>query len=119
MKVALLLIDLQNDFLDVPNLEPAANEIVERATTLCDRCRVLGIPIIHIWTTINADVDNRMTHWQRNNQWRCVQGTSGHQVPQSLHPNSQEIIIKNIYSYFTARYKSNIVASPNLSKRVS
>lgn len=102
MHAALLLIDLQQDFLNKPNLEPSAGEIVEQATKLLQGCRHYSLPIIHIWTTIFPERDNRMPHWQRANRFLCLEGTPGHAVPATLSPRFQEefIIHKTFYSGF-------------------
>lgn len=108
MHAALLLIDLQQDFLSKPDLEPSAGEIVERATTLLQGCRNYSLPIIHIWTTISPERDNRMPHWKRDNRLLCLEGTPEHAVPQTLSPRVHEefIIHKTFYRLGKAKQKS-------------
>ncbi|MEC4895522.1 MAG: aldehyde dehydrogenase family protein [Oscillatoria sp. PMC 1051.18] len=101
MQAALLLIDLQEDFLSKPNLEPSAGEIVRGTTILLQGCRHYSLPVIHIWTTISPKPDNRMPHWQKQGRFLCLAGTPGHAVPPSLRPVPQEFIIhKTFYSGF-------------------
>jgi len=102
MKPAVLLIDLQNDFLISPSLEPSAGKVVEQTTKLLHACRTLSIPVIHVWTTVNPEDDQRMPHWKGMGKWSCVEGTVGHTPPEPLSPlESEKIIYKTFFSAFS------------------
>jgi alpha-ketoglutaric semialdehyde dehydrogenase len=99
MKSALLLIDLQQDFL-VPNnlhpsadLQPPAVVLVARAAELLRACRHRKIPVIHIWTTVDREKNIRLPHWRAQNRWMCVAGTPGHETPDPLRPLAGESIV--------------------------
>ena len=83
MKSALLLIDLQQDFLE---LQPAAPLLIPRAAKLLRACRERKIPIIHVWTTVDREKNIRLPHWRAENRWMCVAGTPGHETPKPLQP---------------------------------
>ncbi len=93
MKPALLLIDLQNDYLASPNLQPPAVELIRKAAALLAECRQSKIPVIHIWTTVRRDDDRRLPHWRAENRWQCELGTSGHATPDVLQPLPGELVI--------------------------
>ena len=97
MKPALLLVDLQHDFLRAPGLEPPAGEVVARAAALLQACRKLQVPVIHAWLTIPRDKDVRMPHWKRANKWACVEGTQGHATPEALRPVGSEAVVQKTY----------------------
>jgi acyl-CoA reductase-like NAD-dependent aldehyde dehydrogenase len=93
MKPALLLVDLQADYLATSDLQPSADTLIQRSAALLAHCRRQKIPVIHIWTTIHREDDRRLPHWRRENRWQCVAGTSGHATPEPLKPLSGETVI--------------------------
>ena len=93
MKSALLLIDLQQDFL-ASELQTPASLLITRAAELLRACRGRKIPIIHVWTTVERGKPNAFPHWQTSNQWKCVAGTPGHEAPEPLRPIAGESIIR-------------------------
>ena len=93
MKPALLLVDLQGDYLASPGLQPAAENLIGRTAALLAACRQRHIPVIHVWTTIHRDDDRRLPHWKKSNRWQCVTGTAGHKTPASLQPLANETVI--------------------------
>jgi acyl-CoA reductase-like NAD-dependent aldehyde dehydrogenase len=101
MKPALVLIDLQMDFLAAAGLEPAAGQVLDRCARLLAGSRQRQIPILHIWTTVQRQADDRMPHWKAANTWRCVMGTPGHEPPASVRPVGDETIVhKHFFSGF-------------------
>lgn len=102
MNSALLLVDLQNDFLSAANLEPGRGEIIERTSALLESCRTRSIPVIHILTTVSRKDDERMPHWKAQNRWSCESGSAGHETPESLRPAIGETVMhKTRFSAFT------------------
>ncbi len=93
MKPALLLVDLQGDYLAAAGLQPAADALTARTAELLHGCRELRVPVIHLWTTVHRDDDRRLPHWKKNNRWQCVAETTGHKTPKSLAPLKSEIIV--------------------------
>jgi alpha-ketoglutaric semialdehyde dehydrogenase len=103
MKPALLLVDLQYDFLRTPVLYPAAEDITERAGALLDGFRAAALAIFHIWTSVSCERDDRMPHWVRAGKWACVEGTPGHATPDALRPKPGEYVIrKTFFSGFSS-----------------
>jgi len=101
MNSALLLIDLQNDYLRAPGLQPAAGQLIENVGRLVHAARKRWIPVIHVWTTIRREDDRRMPHWKRADKWLCVEGTEGHATPPALSPLPAETVIhKTHFSAF-------------------
>jgi len=101
VKPALLLIDVQNDFLRAPELAPSTTEFVRGAARLLDGCRGLALPVVHIWTTVRREDDRRMPHWVREDKWMCVAGTEGHATPVQLRPRLGEAVVnKTFFSAF-------------------
>lgn len=92
MKSALLLIDLQQDFL-ASELQTSASLLIARAAELLRACRERKIPVIHVWTTVERGKPNAFPHWQTSNRWKCVAGTPGHKTPEPLHPLAGESIV--------------------------
>ena len=56
---ALLLIDLQHDYLNAPTLEPHHGLITAQAGRLLAAARSYEIPVVHVWTTGTKDGENR------------------------------------------------------------
>ncbi len=103
MKPLLLLVDLQNDFLSAPGLEPAAAEVVGKAARLLAGARASGVPVIHGVTSVDAAADDRMPHWKALGRWKCVPGTPGHAGPPELAPAAgEQIVSKRFFSAFDA-----------------
>jgi acyl-CoA reductase-like NAD-dependent aldehyde dehydrogenase/nicotinamidase-related amidase len=95
------LIDLQNDFLAAPDLQPAAGAIVRGAADLLMTCREVGVPVIHVRTTTHRDRDDRMPHWKAAGRWICEAGTSGHASPDRLRAVEGEAVVeKQFFSGF-------------------
>lgn len=93
MKSALLLIDLQRDFLASADLHPSASALITRAGELLRACRERHLPIIHVWTTVEREKNIRLPHWRALDRWMCVAGTPGHQTPSALQPLAGETIV--------------------------
>lgn len=101
MKPALLLVDLQNDYLRRQDLLDEAGVLVERCTRLLHACRRLPVPVVHAQTVIRPDGSNRMPHWKEAGLWACVEGTEGAAPPPSLAPVTGEPVVeKSFYSAF-------------------
>jgi len=92
MRPLLILVDLQQDYLNCSHFEPMAGLVVQGAANLLAWCREQGMPVAHVWTTVSRIADNRMPHWKQANIWQCVEGTPGHQPPTSLAPIEGEPI---------------------------
>jgi acyl-CoA reductase-like NAD-dependent aldehyde dehydrogenase/nicotinamidase-related amidase len=93
MKPVLLLVDLQNDFLTTPELQPNVRQLVNGAAVLLNACRERRIPIVHVWTTVSRETDRRLPHWRAEDRWMCLAGTEGHSTPSALSPLKGEGII--------------------------
>ncbi len=101
MNAAMLLIDMQRDFLDAPGLLPPAGPLIDAAAELLAICRNRGIPVIHVRTTVQRSPDNRMPHWKARGDWRCEEGTPGHEPPEPLRPTRGEPMVhKQFFSGF-------------------
>lgn len=93
MTPALLLVDLQRDYLAAPGLQPPADSVIRKAAVLLKSYRERGLPVIHIRTTINPGDDRRLPHWKREGRMICVAGTPGHEPPADLRPRDGEPVI--------------------------
>lgn len=101
MRPALLLVDLQRDFLDAPGLAPAAPALVGNVARLLAAFRATGQPVVHARTLVHADPDDRMPHWRREGLWRCLDGTPGAQPPAELAERPDEPVLpKTFFSPF-------------------
>lgn len=97
----LLLIDLQEDYLAAPGLEPHRTTVVAGAARLLNECRAHGVQVCHVWTSVHRKPDDRMRHWKLADRWSCEEGTSGHAVVQGLEPLTGELVFhKSVFSAF-------------------
>jgi len=97
MRPALVLVDLQNDFLDAAGLEPPRFEVIRRAAWLLEAARDAGAAVVHCVTTVDPERDGRMPHWKASNRWSCVRGTPGHASPAELAPRPGEAVVEKAY----------------------
>jgi acyl-CoA reductase-like NAD-dependent aldehyde dehydrogenase len=93
MKPALVLVDLQGDYLMSAGLQPTADDLVSRASLLLNGCRQSGMLVIHVLTTVDRGDDRRLPHWRKANRWQCVSGTTGHEPPEPLRPLAGEMVV--------------------------
>ena len=101
MKAALLLIDLQEDFLNRPGLVPEKSNLVERCGVLLDGWRRAGLSVLHAYTIVSPDGADRMPHWKKKDYWACVEGTPGSRPPPILAPRLDEAVFrKTMFSAF-------------------
>ncbi len=98
---ALVLVDLQHDFLTRPGLTPDATTLVDRVADLLEAARSAGVPVAHVHTLTNADGTDRMPHWVATDTAACVAGTPGAEPPPLLAPTAGELVAsKQFYSGF-------------------
>ena len=100
---ALVLVDVQHDFLDRPGLVPDREALCERAVALLWGWRELGLPVAHVHTRTLPDGSDRMPHWRATGFTACVAGTRGARPPEGLEPVDGELVVrKRFYSGFAA-----------------
>ena len=116
MRPALILVDLQEDFLNHPDLEPHSGEIVTRGSHLLQECRHLSIPIVHVWTTVELSPDIRMPHWQKLDRRLCLKNSNGYYPPKELQPttDSELIIHKTFFSGFQSSLLDSFLQKENV-----
>lgn len=90
MRTALVLIDLQEDFLGSARLQPCRAALVSAAADLLALFRMARLPVVHVWTTIETQ-EQAMPHW-RPHPPRCRRGSPGHVPPAALAPDPLESI---------------------------
>jgi acyl-CoA reductase-like NAD-dependent aldehyde dehydrogenase/nicotinamidase-related amidase len=96
-RTALVLVDLQHDYLERRGLLPPAPVLVASAAALLDGFRQLGLPVIHVHTVTRADGADRMPHWRASGMTACVEGTPGAATPGSLEPGADELVVTKQY----------------------
>jgi len=100
---ALLIVDLQEDFLNREGLAPPRSTLTAQAAELLEGCRELGVPVLHVHTRVRPDGTDRMSHWKLRDFWACVEGTPGVLPPAALRPRAGESVCpKRHYSAFSA-----------------
>jgi alpha-ketoglutaric semialdehyde dehydrogenase len=98
---ALLLVDLQRDFLERPALTPGAEAVCARAAALLEGFRTRRLPVAHAHTLTRPDGSDRMPHWKRLGLRACVEGSRGAAPPPALAPREGELLCrKQYYSAF-------------------
>lgn len=101
MQSALLLVDLQADFLQRPGLTPAAPVIIAAAAALLHGCRNRNVPVVHAHTVVRADGADCMPHWRQSGRAVCIDNTPGVLPPEELRPVAGETVFrKQFFSPF-------------------
>ncbi len=99
--IALILVDLQRDFLARPGLSPPEADLFARTSTLLQGCRDRRVPVVHVHTVVRPDGSDRMPHWVRNGTVACVEGTPGVLAPDVVAPVAGEpLVAKRFFSGF-------------------
>lgn len=91
-RAALILIDLQRDFLSRPELEPHPAALTANAARWLANWRASGLPVAHVFTRVARAPDRRMAHWREADLWTCEQDTPGEQPPPELAPLASEAV---------------------------
>lgn len=116
MKSALVLVDLQNDFLNRDELLPEKEFIASQCKTLLQSARKSGIGIVHVNTRVSASAEDAMPHWKGLENIPCVAGTYGAQPPAELAAAASERVIhKRFYSGFESGELHAHLQSKNVS----
>jgi acyl-CoA reductase-like NAD-dependent aldehyde dehydrogenase len=95
MKPALILVDLQNDFVARPGMDPGVvAHVMLNIEYLLILFRRRGLPVLHVHTLVKADGSDRMPHWKSSDRLECVEGTSGAMPWDALAPKEDEPVIR-------------------------
>ena len=98
---ALVLHDMQNDFIKASLSKPTMRAVVQRTRALIDRAHSLPIPVIY--TRVENDPamgfpTERALYLRRPGSPICVQGTDGAEVIDELKPASDDYIVTKVRS---------------------
>jgi acyl-CoA reductase-like NAD-dependent aldehyde dehydrogenase len=94
MNAALLIIDVQQDFLKRPGQDLEPGELVARIGRLLGEFRRNKAPIFHIQTAVKADGSDGMPHWKSQHTISCREGTPGADAPAPLRPCENETVVR-------------------------
>jgi acyl-CoA reductase-like NAD-dependent aldehyde dehydrogenase/nicotinamidase-related amidase len=97
MARALILIDVQNDFLERPGLYPERDRLTAEIGKLLAAFRAASLPVIHVRTLIEESGADSMPHWQQRGLRQCVRGTTGAAPPSSLAVVAGEEVVEKCY----------------------
>lgn len=101
VQAALLLIDVQRDFVARSGLAPDPGDLVRTIARLVAGFRRLRLPVIHVQTRIQADGSGRMPHWHATGVMDCVEGTPGAEAPAALQPEHDDLVfVKPFFGAF-------------------
>lgn len=100
---ALLLVDLQEDFLARPGLTPDRATLVATIAAMLASARKKSWPVFHVRTLVDPDLGNAMPHRAPPATAEVVVGTPGAACPPELAERDGEpLFIKRFFSAFDA-----------------
>lgn len=101
MSTALILVDLQQDFLRRPGLLPSPEVFSGPLRALLAYARHSDIPVVHVRTRVHTSPDDRMPHWRARGIYACVAGTEGETAPPQFGARQDErVFYKQYFSGF-------------------
>ncbi|MBI1350214.1 MAG: aldehyde dehydrogenase family protein [Actinomycetales bacterium] len=89
---ALLVVDMQADYLARPGLQPSPDLLVASVSELLAAFRLAGAPIAHVRTLVRPDGSDAMPHWRASGELACIAGTPGARPPEMLVERPGELI---------------------------
>ncbi|HEU4342257.1 MAG TPA: isochorismatase family cysteine hydrolase [Candidatus Binatia bacterium] len=98
---ALVLHDMQNDFIKSSLSKPEMRDVVKRTKALIDRARVLPIPVIYTRVEYDPAMGlpaERAPYLRRSGAPICVKGTPGAEVIDELKPAAGDYVISKVRS---------------------
>lgn len=103
MRLALLMVDVQEDFLSRTPLTPDRLRLEARLADLLAAARSRGLPVFHVHTRQAADGHDAMPHWRRSGRSDCQEGSPGALPPPALAPIAGEtVVVKRGFNPFHA-----------------
>jgi len=100
MTTALLVVDVQKDYLLRDGLSPDREAFQSALGDLLASVRERGWPVIHVRTRVSQDGSDAMPHWHET-QVSCIEGTVGAEPPAALEAlPSEAVFFKRYYSAF-------------------
>jgi nicotinamidase-related amidase len=99
-RTALLVIDMQNDFLlpDAPVPAPGGLDVVPVIARLAEACRKAGYPVVFTQEMHRADMSDFGIELDFEPP-HCLEGTPGMQVVTGLEPHSGDVVIQRKRRY--------------------
>ena len=98
---ALLLHDMQNDFIKAAPAKPEMQAVVKRTRALIDLAHKLPIPVIYTRVEYDPDMGfpvERALYLRRSGPPICVKGTAGAEVIDELRPVAGDYIVNKVRS---------------------
>ena len=108
---ALVLHDMQNDFLKDSLSKPEMMEVVKRTKALIDLAHSLPIPVIYTWVENDPAMSpppERAPLFHREGPTLCVKGTQGAEIIDQLRPAANDYIVTKVR--FSAFYGTKMEA---------
>lgn len=97
---ALLLVDVQHDFL-APSLGALAEGYEQRVARLLDIARSAQLPIVHVHSSFAEDGSDWMRRYRARGRIPCVAGTEGAVVVSAAAPaESEAVVVKQTFDPF-------------------
>lgn len=109
MKPALLIVDMQNDFIhskNSPVYVPPAKKIIPKIVKLLTACRKKKIPIIYTVTSHKKDRSDWALLDKKHNRVYCIKNTPGAETIPEINPQKKEYIIKK--KRYSAFFKTGL-----------
>jgi nicotinamidase-related amidase len=97
---ALLLIDMQQDFLR-DKITESFPQFPDNIASLLELCRTQGVEIVHLRASFKPDMSDWMLRYKLSGSIPCVQGTSGIEtLPFALEEPGEAVLIKHTFDGF-------------------
>ena len=99
-RAALLLVDVQGDFLS-PGLAELGAGYPERVARLLDVVRSAGLLVVHVHSFFAPDRSDWMRRYRARGQIPCVRGTEGAEVvPEASAVDGEQVVEKQAFDAF-------------------
>ena len=97
---ALVLVDVQNDFVD-PGLAELGTGYTDRVATLLAHVRAAGVPVVHVHSVFAPDGSDWMRRYRPRGRIPCVTGTDGVEVrPEATPLAGEPVVVKQTFDAF-------------------
>lgn len=92
-QTALVVVDMQQDFLARAGLEPERDQLIGFVEQLLVWVRQQAWPVVHVHTRVSIDQTDWLPHWRLAGRADCIANTPGAQPPAGLAPEATEVVV--------------------------